>query len=79
MRANIANRFETSYECSVIALNHIHNFGWLRAAELGRLLWPNSAYSQKYAERWARMAIENQIVIPRRLPGKAGTALVLSK
>lgn len=79
MRVTRYDMFEASYEYTILGLSHIHNFGWLRAPELGRLLWPHAKHSQKYGERWARMAIESQIVIPRKLPGKAGTALVLSK
>lgn len=70
---------QISLENDLKALLHIHNFGWLRATELGRLLWPEAAYSTKNAERWARKAIEKGLVIPRKLPNHNGTALVVSQ
>lgn len=56
----------------------VHQFGWLRTAELGKLLWPNSPASRQAADRLARSWIERQLVIVRELPDGAGRALVLA-
>ena len=56
----------------------VYQFGWLRTAELGKLLWPHSAASRQAADRLARNWIERQLVIVRQLPDGAGRALVLA-
>jgi len=56
----------------------VHQFGWLRTAELGKLLWPNSPASRQAADRLVRSWIERQLVIVRELPDGAGRALVLA-
>lgn len=56
----------------------IHQFGWLRTAELGKLLWPGMATARQSADRLARSWIERRLVLPRQLPDGAGRALVLA-
>ena len=57
----------------------VYQFGWLRTAELGKLMWPDSPASRQAADRLARSWIERQFVIVRDLPDGAGRALVLAK
>lgn len=59
-------------------LRFVHEFGWLRTAELGKLLWPNSPACRQAADRLARSWIERQLVIVRELPQGAGRAIVLA-
>lgn len=56
----------------------VHQFGWLRTAELGKLLWPDSPASRQAADRLARSWIERQLIIVRELPDGAGRVLVLA-
>ena len=56
----------------------VHNFGWMRARELGRMLWPASPRSAVNASelvgKWKRAGW----VLVRPLPDNMGQALVLS-
>ncbi len=56
----------------------VHKFGWMRAKELGRMLWPASARSAVNASelvgKWKRAGW----VLVRPLPDHMGQALVLS-
>jgi len=56
----------------------VHKFGWMRARELGRMLWPASARSAVNASelvgKWKRAGW----VLVRPLPDHMGQALVLS-
>ena len=62
------------------ALRHIATFGWLRAAELGRLMYKNDPHATKYAEKLLRKLLALNLLIPRPLPRRyAGNAYVLSK
>ena len=61
------------------ALFLIHRFGWLRAHEMARFLWPNNSSQHKYGERLMRKLADKQFVLQRRLPHRAGMANVLSK
>ena len=56
----------------------VHQFGWLRTAELGKLLWPASPASRQAADRLARSWIERHLIIVRELPDGAGRTLVLA-
>lgn len=56
----------------------IHRFGWLRTAELGKLLWPGMATARQSADRLARSWINRRLVLSRQLPEGAGRALVLA-
>lgn len=61
------------------ALRFIGRFTWLRATELGRLLYPGSEHSRKYAEKNLRKLLTLRLVVARQLPGRdAGTAYVLA-
>ena len=61
-----------------LALHWVHRFGWLRATELGTLMWPQNASRQVTGSRLAKSLIERQLVLERRLPEGAGRALVLA-
>jgi len=56
----------------------LHRFGWLRTAELGKLLWPESTGSRQAADKLARSWFERKLVLARPLPDGAGRALVLA-
>ncbi|MHA6891287.1 hypothetical protein [Ralstonia pseudosolanacearum] len=56
----------------------LHQFAWLRTAELGKLMWPDMASSRQLADRLARDWLARRLVIARDLPGSAGRALVLA-
>ena len=56
----------------------VYQFGWLRTAELGKLMWPDSPDNRHAADRLVRSWIERQLVIVRELPDGAGRALVLA-
>ncbi len=72
------NGFEKRQQNDVASLNWINRFGWLRTAELGRLMWPNDPYSRTRADRLAKGLLERQLVLARPLPDGAGRAFVLS-
>lgn len=61
-----------------LGLHFVHQFGWLRTAEIGKLLWPQSPAGRQAADTLARSWIERQLVIVRELPDGAGRALVLA-
>lgn len=62
------------------ALRLVGYFGWLRASELGRLLYPKNEHGRKYAETHLRKLLELRYVLARPLPGKdAGRAYVLTQ
>lgn len=69
---------EIGQELDVAGLEWIDKFGWLRAQELGRLLWPGNEFSDKYGERICRKWAAKSYVIKRTLPARAGSAYVLS-
>jgi hypothetical protein len=60
-------------------LNLIHRFGWLRAAELGQLFWPNGMHAGIRANRLIRGWVERKFVLERSLPEGAGRAIVLAE
>lgn len=60
-------------------LRIIGEFGWIRTRELGNILWPDSIHSTKYAELYSRKYIDFGYLISRKLPSRAGSALLLSK
>lgn len=62
----------------LIGLEYINSFRFLRAAEIGRLIWGNSENSIKYGQRICRKWLKNKYVIARNLPSKAGNAFVLA-
>jgi hypothetical protein len=77
-----ADRNETSRETrrknTIRALRWISEFGWIRPAELGVLMWPGMKSTKTNGARLATQLIERQLVIERKLPEGAGRAIVLS-
>lgn len=61
----------------VRGLRWIFDFGWLRAAELGALMF-NGVHAHKQAERLVRSWVHRGLVLERKLPARAGRALVLA-
>ncbi len=61
------------------ALAAIFRFGWLKPGDLGRYLYPKSKSGNKQGEAIARILTNDRLVIARRLPKRAGTALLLSE
>lgn len=74
----MATGFEMRHENDVVGLGWIHRFGWLRSAELGRLMWPGDTYARTRADRVIRGWIARGLVIERNLPDGARRAVVLS-
>lgn len=62
----------------LVGLGWLSRFGWLRTAELGKLLWPTSGSARQQADRLARRWLERRLVLARELPEGAGRALVLA-
>jgi len=71
--------FDQSLSNDISGLTWVSKFGWLRSAELGRLMWPNNAYARTRADRVVRGWLERGLVISRGLPDGAGRAFVLSE
>lgn len=66
-------------EHAATALHFIARFGWLRAIELGRFVYPNDKHGRKYSEKLLRKLVQLRYVLPRKLPGVgAGTAYVVA-
>lgn len=66
-------------EHAATALHFIARFGWLRAIELGRFVYPNDKHGRKYAEKLLRKLVQLRYVLPRKLPGVgAGTGYVVA-
>ena len=66
-------------EHAAAALHFIARFGWLRAVELGRFVYPNDKHGRKYAEKLLRKLVQLRYVLPRKLPGVgAGSAYVVA-
>lgn len=66
-------------EHAATALHFIARFGWLRAIELGRFVYPNDTHGRKYAEKLLRKLVQLRYVLPRKLPGVgAGTGYVVA-
>lgn len=59
-------------------LRAVHQCGYLRAAELGRLVWPEQAASRKSAEHLIRSWLARRLVIARELPQRHGRVVVLA-
>ena len=71
--------FEMRHDNDVLGLGWIHQFGWMRSVELGRMMWPNDQHSRTRADRVIRGWIERGLVIERKLPDGARRAVVLSE
>lgn len=66
-------------EHAATALYLIARFGWLRARELGLLIYPKNIHSRKYAEKLLRKLVKLRYVLGRKLPGfNSGTAFVIA-
>jgi len=69
---------ETRLKNDLAALGALHKFGWLRAQELGWLLWPHTKkHGHTQACRAAQSWVERGLMIARELPGHSGRAYVL--
>lgn len=71
--------FDQRHSNDISGLTWISKFGWLRTAELGRLMWPNDAFARTRADRVVRGWLDRGLVISRGLPDGAGRAFVLSE
>lgn len=75
----MATGFEQRHQNDVDGLTWIHQFGWLRSAELGRLMWPSDKHARTRADRIIRGWLDRSLVIARQLPDGARRAVVLSE
>lgn len=62
----------------IAGLKFVHAFGWLRAAELGALLFPTTATATVAASRVIRSWEQRRFVIVRELPERSGKVVVLA-
>lgn len=60
-------------------LEAIHKFGWMRAREIGNVLWPNNPTRHIAGARIARRWLKSGLVMSRTLPRGHGPAFVLTK
>lgn len=72
------NAFEQRDRNTIRALAWINQFGWLRTAELGRLLWPGDIAARRRADRLIQGLLDRRLVLDRKLPDGGGRAFVLS-
>lgn len=72
------NSIEKRRQNDLAGLLFVHYFGWLRAIELGALLFPKNATSAEAANRIIRGWDQRRLVIVRELPDRAGKAIVLA-
>lgn len=72
------NSIEKRRQNDLAGLLFVHHFGWLRAIELGALLFPKNATSAEAANRIVRSWEKRRLVIVRELPERAGKAVVLA-
>ncbi len=75
---DLINSFELGEQLDTDGLWYISIFGFLRAAEIGKLLWPDTTHNQKNGQRICRKWLSKGYVIKRVLPSKAGFAYVLA-
>lgn len=74
----MATGFELRHQNDIEGLLWIYRFGWLRSAELGRLMWPTDKHARTRADRIIRGWRERSLVIARQLPDGARRAVTLS-
>jgi hypothetical protein len=67
------------FENDSAGLTAIAKFGWLRAREIGNVLWPKNQTRHTAGARVTRRWIKEKLVLERQLPRGFGTAFVLSK
>lgn len=60
-------------------LTAIHKFGWLRAREIGNVLWANNPSRHVAGARIARRWLKSGLIMSRTLPYGHGPAFVLTK
>jgi hypothetical protein len=70
---------QMSMENDKKGLQAIHKFGWLRAREIGNVLWQTQPNRHISGARIARRWLKNKWVIQRTLPYGHGPAYILSK
>lgn len=75
---DLMNSFELGEKLDTDGLWYISVFGFLRAIEIGKLLWPDTTHNQKNGQRICRKWLTKGYVIKRVLPSKAGFAYVLA-
>jgi hypothetical protein len=69
---------ELHQQNTIDGLRWIAEFGWLRASELGCLMYPENDHARKQGERLARSLVDRGLILERMLPERAGRALVLA-
>lgn len=69
---------EKHHQNDVDGLRWIAEFGWLRASELGCLMYPANSSAHIQGCRLARSLADRGLVLERMLPEHAGRALVLA-
>jgi hypothetical protein len=60
-------------------LTAIAKFGWLRAREVGNVLWPSNSSRNVAGARIVRRWLQEKLVLQRQLPDGFGPAYLLSK
>lgn len=68
---------EKGHQNELKALSFIHRFGWLRASEIGRFMWPGSKNSERLASRLTARMEEKNLAFSRDLPDKKSLAWLL--
>ena len=65
----------------MMALTGIHRFGWLRAREIGNILWAQSSTRNVQGARLCEKLLHctPPLIVKKRLPGSAGPVYVLSQ
>jgi hypothetical protein len=65
----------------MMALVAIYRFGWLRAREIGNILWANSPTRNVQGARLCEKLLQCKpaLIVKKRLPGSAGPVYVLSQ
>lgn len=64
---------------TILALELIWDFGWLRPQELAKLLWKDSKHGITNADYFVKKWEEDQYILVRKLPNHSGRAIVLSQ
>lgn len=72
------NSFDLQLKKHLRALTLLHEYGWLRARELGMLMWPENSSASEAANTLVRDLEKRKLVLVRELPQRAGKAAVLA-
>lgn len=78
MTEQAADGFLVGQENDLEGLHWLAKFGFLRAKDVGVLLWGKEENSFKYGQRICRKWLDKGYVLKRELPSKAGGAFVLA-